>query len=148
MEGQTVASALTAVLKNTYALYYKTQNYHWNVEGPTFASLHALFEDQYNELRTEIDDVAELIRGLDRKVTVSLSEIAGNNGIGEVKYRGTADEMVADLVDGHAAVEDKLLAALDAAKSASDDVVAGFVTECLTRHRKTRWMLKSSVSVH
>ena len=148
MEGQTVASALTAVLKNAYALYYKTQNYHWNVEGPTFASLHALFEDQYNELRTEIDDVAELIRGLGRKVTVSLADIAGSNGIGEVNARSSADEMLADLVDGHAAVEDTLLAALDAAKSAGDEVVAGFATEGLTRHRKTKWMLKSSVSVH
>ncbi len=143
MDNNTVATSLTAVLNNSYALYYKTQNYHWNVDGPNFVSLHQLFEEQYEALKDQIDTVAELIRGLDQKVTLSLEDIQSGNDLGPVKYDANATDMVRDLVDGHAAVERALSASLAAANEAGDEVVAGFVADSLTKHRSAKWMLRS-----
>lgn len=143
MDNNTVANTLTAVLKNSYALYYKTQNYHWNVGGPNFVSLHQLFEEQYEALKDQIDTVAELIRGLDQKVTLSLEDIQSGNDLDPVKYEANATDMVRDLVNGHAAVERALSASLAAANEAGDEVVAGFVADSLTKHRAAKWMLRS-----
>ncbi len=146
MTNNTVATALTAVLTNSYALYYKTQNYHWNVDGPAFVSLHQLFETQYEALKNQIDQAAELIRGLDQKVTVSLSDIQADNDLGPVQPNANAADMIADLIDGHTAVERALTVTLDAAGKAGDEVVSGFVADSLTQHRQDKWMLRSLVA--
>ena len=101
MSNQPVIKGLYTVLADTYALTIKTHNYHWNVEGPGFASLHQLFENQYNELFEATDVLAERMRALDSKVNGGLAAFAKVSSIADGDVNLTAEQMLEDLHDGH-----------------------------------------------
>lgn len=145
MSKKPVVEALKSVLADNYALYLKTQNYHWNVEGANFRGLHLLFEEQYTDLTMAIDAVAELIRGLGEKAPGTFDAYAKVTSIKPGDENASAETMVAELREDQVAIQKTLEAALEAAQAAGDEVVAGFMIERLTVHRKAAWMLKSSI---
>lgn len=140
-----IVTPLKKVLADSYALYLKTQNYHWNVEGPSFQSLHVLFEQQYTELAMAIDTVAELIRGLGEKAPGTFKAFMTLCSIAEGKENAKAESMVKDLHKDQEKIQKTIQTALDAAQKEKDEVVAGFLIERLTAHRKNAWMLQSSL---
>lgn len=144
MTNKPVVEGLKTVLADSYALYIKTQNYHWNVEGPNFKALHLLFEEQYTDLAMAIDTTAELIRGLGEKAPGTFDAYTKNTSINPGNENASADQMVKELNEDQAAIQKTLQNTLEAAQKAGDEVVAGFVIERLTVHRKAAWMLKSS----
>jgi starvation-inducible DNA-binding protein len=145
MTNKTVVDALKNVLADNYALYLKTQNYHWNVEGANFRGLHLLFEEQYTDLTMAIDTVAELIRGLGEKAPGTFDAYAKNTTIKAGDENASAEQMVKELTEDQAVIQKTLQTALEAAQKVGDEVVAGFMIERLTVHRKAAWMLKSSM---
>ncbi|HLB42623.1 MAG TPA: DNA starvation/stationary phase protection protein [Gammaproteobacteria bacterium] len=145
MSNHAVVKALKFVLADNYMLYLKTQNYHWNVEGPHFKVLHLMFEEQYKELADAIDKVAELIRGLGEKAPGTFDAYITNTTIQPGNENASADQMVKELLDDQETIHKTLRKALDSAQQANDEVVASFLIERLTVHRKIAWMLKSSL---
>lgn len=140
-----VAESLKTVLADSYALYLKTQNYHWNVTGPNFNSLHTLFEQHYTELALAIDEIAELIRGVGEKSPGSFKAFEALTSIKAGNENAKAEVMVKELASDHELIQKTLLLALEVAQESDDEVVIGALTERLTVHRKTEWMLKSSL---
>jgi len=145
MVNKLVIEALKNVLADNYALYLKTQNYHWNVEGPNFKGLHLLFEEQYTDLARAIDTVAELIRGLGEKAPGTFDTYIKRTSIESGNENASAQQMVNDLLEDQTLIQKTLQQCLEIAQKANDEVVAGFVIERLTFHRKTSWILKSSL---
>ncbi len=145
MSNKPVVDALKDVLADNYALYLKTQSYHWNVEGANFRGLHLLFEEQYTDLAMATDTTAELIRGLGEKAPGTFEAYARATSIKPGDENTHAEQMVAELREDQSAIQKTLQAALEAAQAAGDEVVAGFIIERLTVHRKAAWMLKSSL---
>jgi starvation-inducible DNA-binding protein len=139
-----LSDALFSVLSNQYALSLKTQNYHWNVEGANFMSLHDLFEDHYKELIGMIDATAEHIRSLGLKVPSSLELFSKESRILPATETYTADEMLDDLIQSHQVMEAVLIDANNVSENSNDLVISDYLTECLTFHRKAIWMLRSS----
>lgn len=140
----TTVNKLKVVLANSYTLYLKTHNYHWNVTGPNFKSLHDLFEVQYTELATAVDDIAERIRALDSVAPGSFKEFLELTTLEEAKTGINADEMLADMIASQTEVINSLKSALDAASTDEDEVTSGILGERLSVHEKARWMLKAS----
>lgn len=140
-----VTRGLAKTLASSYALYLKTQNYHWNVEGPAFHALHGLFQAQYEELATAIDDVAERIRALGAYAPGSFGEFAALSAVSE-PTRGNAAEMVSDLVESQAALTTVAHETLEAAEAAGDPVTADLMTQRLGVHEKAAWMLRSMMA--
>lgn len=140
----TTVNKLKVVLANSYTLYLKTHNYHWNVTGPNFKSLHDLFEVQYTELATAVDDIAERIRALDSVAPGSFKEFLELTTLEEAKTGINADEMLADMIASQTEVINSLKSALDAASADEDEVTSGILGERLSVHEKARWMLKAS----
>ena len=138
-----VIEGLRIVLADSYALYLKTQNYHWNITGPNFISLHKLFEKQYDDLFKAIDVIAELIRGLGEKTPGSFEEFSQLATIKAGNKDGSANDMLNDLINDQDAIEKSLTSTLKAARSIEDEVVLGYIVERLTFHRKAKWLLKS-----
>jgi starvation-inducible DNA-binding protein len=145
MSNKPVVDALKAALADNYALYVKTQNYHWNVEGPNFKALHLLFEEQYTDLAMAIDTIAELIRGLGEKAPGTFAAYTKQTTIKPGNEEASAEQMVKELTKDQSVIEKTLQKALNAAQKSGDEVVAGFMVERLTVHRKAAWMLKSSL---
>ncbi len=145
MKEQSVVETLKLVLADNYMLYLKTQNYHWNVVGPRFISLHLMFEEQYKELAEAIDTVAELIRGLGEKAPGTFDAYSKITVIESGNENATAEQMIKELLQDHETIQKSIHTALDAAQKINDDVVASFLIERLTVHRKTAWMLKNSL---
>ena len=140
-----VAESLKTVLADSYALYLKTQNYHWNVTGPNFNSLHTLFEEHYSELALAVDEIAELIRGVGEKAPGSFKAFENLTSIKAGNENAKAEIMVKELAADNTHIQKTLLLALEVAQEAGDEVVIGALTERMTVHRKTEWMLKSSL---
>ena len=140
-----VAEALSRVLADTYTLYLKTHNYHWNVTGPMFNTLHLMFEEQYNELWTAVDVLAERIRSLGVFAPGSYAQFADLTVIAEADGVPAAEEMIADLVAGHEAVTRTARNALGAVGKAADESTADLLTQRLQVHEKTAWMLRSMI---
>jgi len=140
---QTIAQGLSKVLADTYTLYLKTHNYHWNVRGPMFHSLHTMFETQYNELALAVDEVAERIRALGELAPGSYSEFAKLASIPEGDNRKDAQAMVRDLVEGQEAVVRTCRALFPAVDEANDEPTAGLLTTRMQTHEKNAWMLRS-----
>lgn len=145
MSKSQVAASLQIVLANNYALYLKTQNYHWNVTGPHFKSLHVLFEEQYNDLFAANDEIAERIRTLGEKVPASFSVFNDAASIADGNENADATSMVTDLADDQGHMVQFLNDALKVAQDADDEVTIGLVTERMAVHEKAGWMLRSSV---
>lgn len=140
--------ALEATLAHSYVLYLKTQNYHWNVEGPHFASLHALFETQYTDLALAIDEIAESIRALGHKTIASFKDYSTLSHIKEGNIHASAEEMVQDLMLDQDTMIKTLKQALEMANNSDDDVIVDLMTTRMAIHRKNKWMLASSLPVH
>lgn len=140
---QAIADGLSRVLADTYTLYLKTHNYHWNVTGPMFNTLHLMFEGQYNALALAVDEIAERIRALGFPAPGTYSQYAALSEIEERTDIPTAEEMVADLVKGHETVARTARAVFPAADAASDEPTADLMTQRMQEHEKTAWMLRS-----
>ncbi len=145
MSNQPVVEALTKVLADSQALYLKTQNYHWNVEGPYFKSLHELFEEQYTDLAAAIDEIAELIRGLGEKTPGTWGAYDALRTIKDGDENADAVAMVRDLAEDQGAIGQTLQTALEAAQTAGDEVVIGALVDRMSVHSKNKWMLQSSL---
>jgi len=135
--------ALQAVLADTYTLYLKTQNYHWNVEGRHFKQLHELFEEQYKDLAEANDDVAERIRTLGEKVDGSYKGFAKHASIQEGDYTLDENAMVKDLFDSNLQMVKTLKTAMDAAEAVDDQASVDMMVERTQVHEKAAWMLRS-----
>ena len=142
---ETMATAVTTVLADTYALYFKTHAYHWNVTGPRFHDLHSLFELQYNEMWTATDEIAERIRALGVKAPNSYAAMSEAATLEAAADAEGADDMVADLLAGHEHVVRSIRAALELAAELGDDASGDVLTPRLTIHEKTAWMLRSTL---
>lgn len=138
-----VATAIQGVLADTYAVYLKSQNYHWNVEGPRFKSLHELFEEHYTEMRDAIDELAERIRSLGCTARGSFGEFGEMTEIGAPKYGISAEEMVADLLESHEKLVRRLRDAAETAADAGDDGSEDMMIARMQVHEKTAWMLRA-----
>ena len=146
MSNKPVAEALKTVLSDTYALYLKTQNYHWNVEGANFRSLHLMFEEQYQELATAVDTTAEMIRTLGEKAPGTFDAFAKNASIKPGNENASSTDMVKELAADQGVIQQTLEKTLEVAEKAGDDVVVDFMTQRLAVHRKAQWMLKSTAA--
>tara|TARA_R110002073_G_scaffold321644_1_gene497820 strand:+ start:10490 stop:10957 length:468 start_codon:yes stop_codon:yes gene_type:complete len=140
-----MATAVTAVLADTYALYFKTHVYHWNVTGPRFNDLHMLFEQQYTELWAATDVIAERIRALDVKAPASYAAMAAAATVAADGKAQKADVMIADLLRGHEAVVATIRKALELASQHGDDATSDVLSPRLTVHEKFAWMLRSTL---
>lgn len=138
-----IAAELERVLADTFTLYLKTHNYHWNVTGPMFNTLHLMFEEQYNELWLAVDLIAERVRSLGAFAPGSYAQFAVLASIAEAEGVPTAAQMLADLVAGHEAVARTIRTAFAAAETAGDKSSADVLTQRLQVHEKTAWMLRS-----
>ena len=142
---QAIAEGLSRLLADTYSLYLKTHYFHWNVTGPMFHSLHNMFEEQYVELATAVDDVAERIRTLGAVAPGSYSQFAELSTVPETRDVPEATEMVRLLVEANEAVVRTARAAFPAAERANDEATADLITERMRTHEKTAWMLRSMI---
>jgi starvation-inducible DNA-binding protein len=138
-----IADSLSKLLADTYTLYLKTHNFHWNVVGPMFQTLHLMFEQHYNELWTATDPIAERIRSLGYPAPGTYSDFSGLTSIKESKGRVKDTDMVRHLVEGHEAVIRTARAGLKPAESANDQATLDLLTQRLQVHEKTAWMLRS-----
>ncbi|WZV76032.1 non-specific DNA-binding protein DpsA [Burkholderia pseudomallei] len=137
-----IAAGLSRLLADTYTLYLKTHNFHWNVTGPMFNTLHLMFEEQYNELWLAVDLVAERIRTLGVVAPGTYREFAKLSSIPEADGVPAAEEMIRQLVEGHEAVVRTARAIFPDADAASEPT-ADLLTQRLQTHEKTAWMLRS-----
>jgi starvation-inducible DNA-binding protein len=138
-----IAQGLSRLLADTYTLYLKTHNFHWNVTGPMFRTLHLMFEEQYNELALAVDSIAERIRALGFPAPATYSEFARLSSIPETAGVPKAEEMIKLLVDGHEAVCRTARGVFPVIEKASDEPSADLLTQRLQVHEKTAWMLRS-----
>lgn len=138
-----LAEELTNYLADTYALYLKTQNYHWNVKGIHFHSLHALFEEQYEALAEAVDEVAERIRALGAHAPGSFMKFAGRTQLEEANEQETSHEMLEALTQDHETLARAGRKLVEAAEEAADHATADLVTERIQAHETTAWMLRS-----
>jgi starvation-inducible DNA-binding protein len=137
-----VVKELSALLASTYTLYTKTQNYHWNVTGPMFTTLHTLFETQYTELATAIDEIAERIRARGAFAPGSAGEFAKLSAVNESSSRTPAKKMIADLERDQAKVGEVARRVIEAAEAADDQASVDLGTRRLDIHEKNAWMLR------
>lgn len=140
---QLLAEQMSRLLADTQRLYQKTHSYHWNVTGPMFVTLHTMFEQQYTELWTAQDIIAERIRALGFFAPGTSAEFAALTGIPEDSGVPGAEQMLRNLVDGHEATARTARIVLKTAEGASDAPSADLMTERLQVHEKTAWMLRS-----
>lgn len=138
-----VVAALRQVVADSYALLGQTHLCHWNVRGPGFFALHTAFEEQYTELFTAVDEIAERIRALGALAPGGLSNLASLSSIEEIEEDSTAEAMVAHLAEANEIVVDSLAAARDLAAEADDSESEDLAIARIQVHQKTIWMLKS-----
>ncbi len=141
-----IAGGLSRLLADTYTLYLKTHNFHWNVTGPMFNTLHLMFEQQYTELATAVDEIAERIRALGEAAPGSYSQYAELSSIREETGVPSAEDMIRQLVADQEAVVRTARSVFPAAEAASDEPTADLLTQRMQVHEKTAWMLRSMVS--
>jgi len=141
-----VAEALNGVLADTYVLYMKTHAYHWNVTGPQFPTLHALFETQYRDMWAALDEIAERVRALGSFAPASGKVFAALASITSAEEKPpAATDMVKNLLDGHEAIVRRAREALATAGEVGDAASEDLLTARIQIHEKTAWMLRSMV---
>lgn len=138
-----IAKGLSKVLADSYTLYLKTHNYHWNVTGPMFNTLHLMFEGQYTELATAVDEIAERIRALGVHAPGSYKAFSGLTEIREETNVPDAEEMIRQLVIGQETVVRTAREVFKIAEKASDEPTADLLTQRMQVHEKNAWMLRS-----
>ncbi|TFD52335.1 DNA starvation/stationary phase protection protein [Cryobacterium sp. Hh11] len=144
-ELQKIVNGLSRVLADSYTVYLKTHNYHWNVVGPMFHSLHTMFMDQYTELALAVDDIAERIRALGAPAPGTYREFVELSIISEDTDHPDAPEMIRRLVSAHEAAARTIRGVLPVAESAPDQVSTDLLVRRLDAHEKTAWMLRSMI---
>jgi starvation-inducible DNA-binding protein len=140
---QAIAEGLSRLLADTYTLYLKTHNFHWNVTGPMFQTLHTMFETQYTELALAVDLIAERIRALGFPAPGTYSEYAKLSSIDETQGVPKAEEMIKLLVQGQEAVVRTARSLFPLVDEANDEPTADLLTQRMQVHEKTAWMLRS-----
>ncbi|WP_305037834.1 Dps family protein [Halomicronema sp. CCY15110] len=140
---QAIAAGLANLLADTYTLYLKTHNFHWNVTGPMFQTLHLMFEQQYNELALAVDLIAERIRALGVAAPGTYKAFAKLSSIKEEEGVPSAEEMIAKLVEGQEAVVRTARSIFPVVDQANDEPTADLLTQRMQVHEKTAWMLRS-----
>ncbi|CAG9177041.1 Dps family protein [Cupriavidus respiraculi] len=138
-----IAEGLSKLLADTYTLYLKTHNFHWNVTGPMFNTLHTMFETQYTELALAVDSIAERIRALGYPAPGTYAEYARLSSIKEEEGVPEATEMIRKLVEGQEAVVRTARSLFPAIDAAGDEPSADLLTQRMQTHEKTAWMLRS-----
>ena len=138
-----IADGLAHLLADTYTLYLKTHNYHWNVTGPMFQTLHLMFEQQYNELALAVDLIAERIRALGSPAPGSYREFGELSSIPEDTDSPDATEMIRRLVAGQESVVRTARRVFPVVDRAHDEPTADLLTQRMQVHEKTAWMLRS-----
>jgi starvation-inducible DNA-binding protein len=140
------AEALSKVLADTFLLYLKTHNFHWNVQGAQFLGLHVKFEEQYRDLWNSIDDIAERIRALGHTAPGTTAKLTELSEIREQPAIPSAAEMLRQLVSDHGTAARTIRAALSTAQAAGDEATAGLLADRLAYHEKQLWMIRSTAS--
>ncbi|NBO32488.1 MAG: DNA starvation/stationary phase protection protein [Cyanobacteria bacterium WB6_1B_304] len=138
-----IATGLSRLLADTYSLYLKTHNFHWNVTGPMFQTLHLMFEQQYTELALAVDQVAERIRALGFPAPGTYSEYSRLSSIPETEGVPRSHDMIQLLVEGQEAVIRTARSIFSIAEAAKDEPTADLLTQRMQIHEKTAWMLRS-----
>ncbi len=141
-----IADGLSHLLADTYTLYLKTHNFHWNVTGPMFNSLHLMFETQYTELALAVDLIAERIRALGYPAPGSYAQFARLSSVAESESVPSATDMIADLVKGQEAVVRTARKVFPTAEKANDEATTDLLTQRMQLHEKTAWMLRSMLA--
>jgi starvation-inducible DNA-binding protein len=138
-----IADGLSHLLADEYTLYLKTHNFHWNVTGPMFQTLHLLFETQYTELALAVDVIAERIRALGFPAPGSYREFSELSSIKEAKGVPSAKEMIRQLVEGQEAVVRTARGVVPMTNDAHDEPTLDLLTQRMQIHEKNAWMLRS-----
>ena len=138
-----IGEGLSRLLADTYTLYLKTHNFHWNVTGPMFNTLHLMFETQYNELALAVDLIAERIRALGFPAPGSYTQFAKLTSIREETTVPSAEEMIRQLMKDQEAVVRTARSIFPAVDEAHDEPTADLLTQRMQTHEKTAWMLRS-----
>lgn len=138
-----IAKGLSTLLADTYTLYLKTHNFHWNVTGPMFNTLHLMFEGQYNEMALAVDLIAERIRALGVYAPGSYAAFAKLTSIKEAEDVPKAEDMIRQLVLGHETVAATARKLVETADAANDQPTLDLLTQRMQLHEKTAWMLRS-----
>ncbi len=138
-----IAQGLSRLLADTYTLYLKTHNFHWNVTGPMFQTLHLMFETQYTELALAVDLIAERIRSLGFPAPGTYKQYAQLSSIKEEEGIPAAKDMIRLLVEGQEAVVRTARSLYPSVEAARDEATADLLTQRIQLHEKTAWMLRS-----
>lgn len=138
-----VAAGLSRVLADSYTLYLKTHNFHWNVTGPNFQSLHSLFETQYSELAAAVDEIAERIRALGQPAPGSYKAFAELTSLQEAEGVPNWKEMVEALLADNEATARSIRSVFPVAEAANDEGSLDLLTQRLSVHEKAAWMLRA-----
>jgi starvation-inducible DNA-binding protein len=142
-ERHEIADGLSRLLADSYTLYVKTHNFHWNVTGPMFSALHTMFEQQYTELQTAVDDIAERIRALGFPAPGSFADFTRLASVKDSTGSPNAQAMIRELVEGHETIARTCRKVFPAVDRASDEASADLLTARMQHHEKTAWMLRS-----
>ena len=140
---QDIANGLSKLLADTYTLYLKTHNFHWNVTGPMFQTLHLMFETQYTELALAVDLIAERIRSLGVYAPGTYKQFSALSSINEEDDIPKAQDMIRLLVEGQESVVRTARSLYDVVEKANDEATADLLTQRIQLHEKTAWMLRS-----
>ena len=138
-----IGEGLSRLLADTYTLYLKTHNFHWNVTGPLFNTLHLMFEEQYTELATAVDEIAERIRALGFPSPGSYAQFGELTHIKEETNVPAAEEMIRQLVQDQETVVRTARSIFPVVDKANDEPTADLLTQRMQVHEKTAWMLRS-----
>lgn len=140
---QAIVDGLSRLLADTYTLYLKTHNFHWNVTGPMFQTLHLMFETQYNELALAVDLIAERIRALGSPAPGTYADFARLSMVKEPDGVPAAQDMIRELVRDQETVVRTARSMFKAVDQAGDEPTADLLTQRMQVHEKTAWMLRS-----
>ncbi|MGH0037442.1 MAG: Dps family protein [Myxococcota bacterium] len=143
MANENLVESLSRLLADSYTLYLKTHNFHWNVKGPMFTTLHTLFETEYTELALAVDEIAERIRAVGAPAPGSYAAFARLTSIKEAEEVPIATEMVEQLASDQDTVGKAAAEVLKAAQAAGDEVSADLAIQRMQVHEKNAWMLRS-----
>ena len=140
---QKIAEGLSRLLADSYTLYLKTHNFHWNVTGPMFNTLHLLFEQHYTELATAVDEIAERIRALGMPAPGSYKQFSELSSIEEETGMPKAEEMIRQLVIGQETIVKTAREIFPSVDKVNDEPSADLLTQRMQIHEKNAWMLRS-----
>lgn len=140
---ENISKGLSRMLADSFFLYLKTHNYHWNVNGPMFQTLHVMFMNQYTELWNALDEIAERIRSLGFPAPGTVTDFSRMSSINEVEGVPCAEDMIRDVIISSQIVTRTAREVLDIADKANDQPTVDLLTQRLQVHEKNAWMLRS-----